>query len=175
MQDHSNSIANAPESVQSGTKSSIYEMTLSDDIKAKPRQIVVLVSGVGTGTHWGVIVANTSEEQRRPPLQIVLPYKISPDATYEGLFWPRCHGYESKTYRKPLIKSLPAIQIPFANHSGVSYLTRKQLGHFLPKCNLSLMLFTMNLTCLYRMRPIQWIFSHHCGYWWLGALAPRHQ
>ena len=24
-------------------------------------------------------------------------------------------------------------------------------------------------------KPIQWMFSQHCGYWWPGALAPGHQ
>ena len=40
------------------------------------------------------------------------------------------------------------------------------------------MLFTISVIhvhiFLYETGPIQWMFSQHCGYWWLGALAAGH-
>ena len=28
---------------------------------------------------------------------------------------------------------------------------------------------------LYEAGPISWLFNQHCGYWWAGALTPKHQ
>ena len=38
-----------------------------------------------------------------------------------------------------------------------------------------LMLFPISAIFLYETDPIQWMFNHHCGYWWPGAVALGHQ
>ena len=51
----------------------------------------------------------------------------------------------------------------------------KWLGHFFFKMWFHfLMLFNLCAIFLYETGPIEWMFSQHCGYWWLGALAPGH-